>query len=326
MLKRLILSLIMMICLSSCELTKAVIPIETVTPLAPEPSVSPAEMTTTSPGEIVQAPVLALPSKAPLPTIAPEFTDSGCRAGEILAAIRQDFPYEVAGKKPLVASNYFFYQDLRAIVIWFQDTGLNADEPKTDVAKTAALARTHASQVTAELFKRDACLKQLFSVLDIIVVDGADNGWFSGEIVLDEAPTEDDLRAISGAFASVYQRDKAVTPPSATTQCTFSEVRPKIKSHFSDGKQSTANLDFYMVVNEGLATIYAQWTGDNTAANNIARLMNVAIELQCLTSPKIDAILFTVVDKEGQILAAGKMPGESVAKLDVNKIEYQEVK
>ncbi len=335
MLKRLVLCLIMTISLSACEFTKSMLATETAPPLASEPAPPAAGETTPLAEDTVKAPVLSLPNEAPLPTVAPEFTDNGCRAGEVLAGIRKDFPYQVAGKKPLFASNYFIFQEMRAIVVWFQDASLKAGTPESDLAKTAEKARLHASQVTAALLARDACIKQLFSVLDVIVVDEADNGWFSGEVALDKAPAvqsgagstaqADEVKAISEAFDGIFLRSKPIPPLGEKSKCTFAEARTKILSHFSDGKTPSANLEFYRIVDEGAGTIYAQWSGDAIAANNLARIMNVALELQCLTVPKIDAILFTVVDKQGRVVAAGRMPGESIASLDVSKIEYQAV-
>jgi hypothetical protein len=323
MFKRLVFSILIMISLSACEFTKTIIPVETTTlPATPSPML---EMPSSAPGETTEAPVLLIPTQAPLPTVAPAGADSSCRPGDVLAGIRKDFPYEHEGKKALNAANYFFYQDLSAIVVWFQDESLSIETEKPDVTKTAEGARAHASQVTADLLKRDACIKQLFSALDVIVVDRDGNGWFSGELMLQEAPSAEDVQAISDAFEDVYLRKKMPEPLSAETKCTFVEARNKIKSHFSDGKLANANLEFYIIVDEGLGTVYAQWTGDATPANNLTRILNVAYELQCLTSPKIESIFFTVVDRQGKILAAGKMPGEAIATLDDTKIEYQEV-
>lgn len=321
MLKRTVFSLILMVGLSACEFTKTIIPMEPTN--LPPTAMMASEMPSPAVGETSEAPVLKIPTKAALPTVAQ--ADSACRPGDVLAKIRKDFPYEYEGKKAMNAVNYFFFQDLSAIVVWFQDDSLSVEAEKIGVTKAAENAQAHASEVTSALLERDACIKQLFTALDVIVVDEDGNGWFSAELPLQKVSSAADVKTIDEGYEDVYLRDKMPEPLSAETKCTFAEARIKIKSHFSDGKLANANLEFYIIVDEGLGTVYAHWTGDATPANNLTRILNVAYELQCLTSPKIDSIFFTVVNRQGNILAAGKMPGEAIATLDDTKIEYQEV-
>lgn len=246
---------------------------------------------------------------------------------ELLTNLESLIPYEES------EINYtnFSGVGVSSLNVWYVDPTLDPDAIGEGIEKNAALATQSAASLSYSLATSEPCIAKLFEDgINPIVVDRNYNGWFSGLLELSSIPTdeslsEDELKALENAFQVQYLRTIPSEPTASAPNgsCTWPEAREDILWHFSSEEPNTS---FYLVRDEAGVTIHAQWVvpteyGDRVAFGySIACIQNVLYEIPCL-HPPADLLMAIGVDKNGELVFLGRLPGEGIREQDVGKTE-----
>jgi len=310
--KRSLLLLAATVGLLACNLMEAVLPRqEPLTPSAAAPTAA------QSGGE-------ETPSAQALPPTQEQATSQNCDSAQSLLHVRTDFPFQSLSSVPEHAVTYYQLHNTKALTIWFVDAEIETAPAQDEVARYTALARQHASQVLQRVVSRDACIAALFTSLEIIVVDGNYNAWFSASLAPDDVPGEEGQEA--SAFQNVYLRQSVPETVSETGQCTWAEARAAARAHFAGTEDPATNMDFYPLIDPRGLSVYAQWVAFSDTfitAAEMASVLNVAQEVNCLSRP-VDQLVVKAVDKHGNVKMLGTLAGQEALKnLDISRLDFR---
>ena len=257
---------------------------------------------------VTAAPVLSstkMPASVPATVPPPSPTPSAaCDADRVLKRLKSAMPYEQS------VITYNIVKGDTYLAIWFVDPDIDPAAGADTVGANSDLAIRQAAATAAWLNAADACVGQLFTVINPIVVDRNYNGWFSGDVALSvlpatTQPTDQQVEQIRNSFSVSFLRNRPAAPPQPAPDgsCAWPKAAQNLQHHFASARENTG---FFFVRDDLGVNVWAQWDGPTDPASMTASLGYVTLELQCLF-PVPTNIFVQVVDDAGNLNLLGQV-------------------
>jgi hypothetical protein len=236
---------------------------------------------------------------------------STCNPHDFIEQVKHDIPYSQVS---LLHNNQY------GLTLWAVDPTLESDATGDGAAANAARAAELAAKLTFRAVNDNSCMRTSFSAVTAIVVDSRYHAWFIGSVETSQVPegtdlTDDVLAKFTQAFASspflqtpVEHPEPAVPPQGA---CTWDEVHRKLLSYFAP---VGPNIDFYFVIDQDGANVWAQWEGPDTQQSPgvfLSGLLALQTELRCL-NPPVDTLWMIYTDTDGVVRLIQSVDGETL--------------
>lgn len=263
------------------------------------------------------------PTVVPIATVASVETpqtggSSTCDPNVFLPQIKEDLPFAQ------VSLLHNFLLSVHYINLWVVSPDL---EPEP-VAGQTETNRSDAAMLAARLSHLIAndhpCARASFERITTTVVDRQYHAWFVGDVGMTDIPAgdtlnSDQLEVLSGHFVSPPSLETPVEHPGPDTPpanaCDWEQAREGLRAQFSP---AGPNVDFYFVIDQDGANVWAQWEGPDpqqTPEGFLSGLLSLQAELQCL-NPPVDILWMIYTDGSGRVSLVMAADGEALRNPD----------
>jgi hypothetical protein len=271
----------------------------------------------------------ANPAEPPTPTVVPVATGSSagtpqtggssvCDPNAFLPQVKEDLPFAQ------VSLLHNFLLSVHYINLWVVSPDLvpNPIAGQIDTNKIdAALLAAKLSHLVAN---DHPCVRASFERITMTIVDSRYHAWFIGDIGMTDIPAgdtldADQLKKLSEVFVSTPALQIPVEHPGPdvppANACDWQHVREGLRTSFSP---AGPNVDFYFVIDQDGANVWAQWEGPDPQQSPegfLSGLLSLQAELQCL-NPPVDILWMIYTDGSGRVSLVMAADGEAVRNPD----------
>jgi hypothetical protein len=237
---------------------------------------------------------------------------SSCDHAQTLDEVRAALPVNE------LAVNYNVSRGITSLVIWSVNPEITVPMTEAMISEGIDQAWLHAGRMAIAAVEASSCVRELFDVIDAIVVDSNYAGWFSGQVRTADIPanaTSDEINdpflMVLDSFNITYLRQAVVQAVPEGT-CDWPQARQNIWGHFSPDR---ANVAFYYTIDEFGGNVWAQWDGPPDDTMLTASIMNVMLALDCF-NPQAN-IIAIVVDDAGNMIRIAVVPQMNLAEMQI---------
>jgi hypothetical protein len=238
-------------------------------------------------------------------------TSTACNPHDFLDKVRAAVPYSEVS---LVHNNQI------GVNLWVVDPDLDSNATGDAAAATNAQAAQLAARLSFLVVNDDPCMRVSFRVITTEIVDSRYHAWFIGGIEIADIPegsdlTGDALASLTKGFQTSPLLQTPVESPSSAAPsqgaCTWNQVHQRLLSYFVP---EGPNIDFYLVIDQDGANVWAQWMGPDPTVSPqkfIFGLNALQTELACL-NPPVDILWMTYTDSDGVVSLMGTLDGATL--------------
>jgi hypothetical protein len=237
---------------------------------------------------------------------------STCDPHDFLEQVKNDVPYSEVS---------LLHNDLmgvRYLNLWVVDPALDVNATGEQASATKGQAAALAAKLTFLAANDHPCVRASFDQVNTTIVDSRYHAWFIGDIGTADIPggselSADALAKLTQVFlpspllqTPVEHPGQAVPPQGA---CTWEEARHSLLAYFAP---AGPNIDFYFVIDQDGANVWAQWEGPDpqtSSAEFLSGLLVLQKELQCL-DPPVDVLWMIYTDTDGVVRLVRTVDGE----------------
>jgi hypothetical protein len=268
-------------------------------------------------------------AETPTPTVVPFVTASSvetpqtggssvCDPNVFLPQIKEELPFAQ------VSLLHNFLLSVHYINLWVVSPDLEpapvAGQTETNKADAARLA----AKLSHLIANDHPCVRASFERITTTIVDSRYHAWFIGDIGMTDIPAGDELdsdqlKELSGHFVSPPSLEMPVEHPGPevppANACDWQHAREGLHTQFSP---AGPNVDFYFVIDQDGANVWAQWEGPDpqqTPEGFLSGLLSLQAELQCL-NPPVDILWMIYTDGSGRVSLVMAADGEALRNPD----------
>lgn len=204
--------------------------------------------------------------------------------------------------------------------LWVVDPDLDTNASGEAATANGARASELAARLTFLVVNDHPCMRALFNQVTTTIVDSRYHAWFIGGVGTSDVPpgselTGDALSQLTQAFQASPMLQTPVEHPSPAVPpqgaCTWEEARRKLLGYFAP---AGPNIDFYFVIDQDGANVWAQWEGPDPQQSPegfLSGLLVLQTELKCL-NPPVDVLWMIYTNADGVVSLVRTIDGETL--------------
>jgi hypothetical protein len=269
------------------------------------------------------------PPESPTPTVVPIATvssaetpqtggSSTCDPNVFLPQIKEDLPFAQ------VSLLHNFLLSVHYINLWVVLPDLEPEPVAGQTETNRSEAALLAAKLSHLIANGHPCVRASFERITTTIVDRRYHAWFVGDVGMTDIPAADALNSdqlaeLSSLFVSPPSLETPVEHPGPavppTNACEWQHAREALRTQFSP---AGPNVDFYFVIDQDGANVWAQWEGPDpqqTPEGFLSGLLSLQAELQCL-NPPVDILWMIYTDGSGRVSLVMAADGEALRNPD----------
>ncbi len=268
-------------------------------------------------------------AESPTPTVVPFATASSggtpqtggssvCDPNVFLPQIKEDLPFAQ------VSLLHNFLLAVHYINLWVVSPDLETAAVAGQIETNKSDAALLAAKLSHLIANDHPCVRASFERITTTIVDSRYHAWFIGDVAMTDIPAGDaldldQLKKLSELFVSPSSLETPVEHPGPevppANACDWQHAREGLRTQFSP---AGPNVDFYFVIDQDGANVWAQWEGPDpqqTPEGFLSGLLSLQAELQCL-NPPVDILWMIYTDGSGRVSLVMAADGEALRNPD----------
>jgi len=243
---------------------------------------------------------------------------SRCDPNNLLSQLKDDIPYSQVSllHNQLLAVPY--------LNLWVVYPDLNSAPAVDEVEANQTQATELAARLGHLLANDHPCVRVSFEQITMTIVDSRYHAWFVGGIGMEDIPsgadlTEDEMTTLKGHLVSSTALQSPVEHPGPDVppadSCDWDKALEGLRTQFAP---AGPNVDFYLVIDQDGANVWAQWEDSNpqqTSESFLPGVLALQTELQCL-NPPVDVLWMVYTDGAGRVSLVMAADGEALRNPD----------